>query len=261
MLTFKTTQPSVEINGERYTAEKKIGSGAAAHVYLARRENGNSSNQIESPDLVILKEIRAKWVLRHIKTSVRLRLLTSFIGTDILPMPLTPAPEKVGDIVAFNYVEGQDLSKFSRHPKEEKVKIAFAMARQILEDLKTLQDNALVHCDIRPPNILWNAENRKSSIIDIDKLSHPYGRMYPEFDVYGLGLTVLSLLKSQWFADLSHRIEDFRPLLFNGLRKLHLKYPEEIRDQVNMLVNFVIRAVARYPYSELSADKALEMFH
>lgn len=125
--------------------------------------------------------------------------------------------EEAYSYIVQDFVEAQDLAHFVKSGyffSEAEVRCIF---EQVLDAICHLQEKQIIHCDIKPKNILWNPQTKRATLIDFDvstdaKLPRKVLRasgITPEFappeqrhtreanyttDVYALALTCLYLM-------------------------------------------------------------------
>ena len=136
-----------EAIGDRYSVELEIGSGGTATVFLAedRRHQRKVAIKVLHPE--IAATIGSDRFLREIDTVAGLN------HPHILPM--YDSGEANGLLYfTMPYVEGESLRDRLEREKQLPVDEAVRIAVQVASALKHAHRHGLVHCDIKPANIL-----------------------------------------------------------------------------------------------------------
>jgi len=144
----------------RYRLDAQIGSGGMSTVYrafdtvlerqvavkLMRRDIAHNPDQLER----FRREARAVAQLNHPHI---VQVIDAGEETDASTQPPTTTP-----YIVFEYVEGQTLKERIRHFGRLDVPEAVAYAIEIARALGAAHDRGIVHRDVKPQNILVDAE-------------------------------------------------------------------------------------------------------
>ncbi|MDX1632050.1 MAG: protein kinase [Thermoanaerobaculia bacterium] len=141
----------------RYRILRRLGAGAMGEVYLAEdpqieRKLALKTVRILSRQTVDTEELEAR-LLREAKAAGR--LVHSHVVT------LFDAGEAEGLFyLAFEYVDGPDLSQRMKSPPPLTLGQILRIGRQAAEGLQAAHRREIVHRDIKPSNLLLDSEDR-----------------------------------------------------------------------------------------------------
>lgn len=199
------SQPS----DERYQIEEQIGSGGAARVYRAL-------------DRVLQRPVAVKVLNEQVDPGLKERFQTEAQSVARLNHPNIANVYDVGErdgspYMVMEHVEGTNLKRLIRErgplPPDEAVRIV----SQVGSALEYAHQQGLVHCDVKPHNILITPEGR-AKLVDFgiaqaqvdrnrDRSEQVFGtplymapeqaagqQVSPRTDVYGLGLVLWEAL-------------------------------------------------------------------
>ncbi|MBI4602998.1 MAG: serine/threonine protein kinase [Planctomycetes bacterium] len=215
----------------QYKILGQLGRGGFGRTYLAEHSHLGSRVVIKrslfkEPELraLLLEEARLlyevrHWALPHVKDVIVLE------DGDVL--------------VVMSYIPGQDLMRWTEEHGRADPETCAWIAQRVLSGLHYLHFHGIVHCDVKPANIVVDWEEHSAVLVDFglarrpDAEPEPLGLTpafgapeqhagmpaIPEMDVYGLGMTLLHLLGG----DL-------------GTRKVPPEVPAELRDFVSKMV-------------------------
>lgn len=189
----------------RYEIERHLGSGSYGHSYLV-------FDHLKKTNLV-LKALR--W---HKRISPNGR---NDFGDEINIMKELNHPSfpkiiesgMFGNIPYFTmeFIEGKTFEQLIfEEGKQYGERESFRLGYELVEILSILQQNNIVHRDIRIPNIMWNG--REIKVIDLGlakklskesierqkEITHPRKQIDSKSDFYGLGHFLLFLLYSAY---------------------------------------------------------------
>lgn len=157
--------------------------------------------------------------------------------------------DSVSDIIGYSYDEVEeylciimkyysdknldDILKDSLHVNDKKI-----ITLEICKRLKDIHDRNIIHCDIKPKNIIYHKNTNGIKFIDFGasvKLTDKYetieegmgtegymskelqyGTAYKKSDIYSLGVSLLEL----WIPDLWEIKSDYRKDVLFGIKKL-----------------------------------------
>lgn len=143
---------SVYISNNKYNVIKKLGSGVYGRVYKVQDENGkNYALKISKKDIASFIEVDLMMKINH-------------------PHIVKAYDIKIDDINLYlleEYCEYNLSTVIINNSLDDKIRIIF----QIGIALQFLLDNNIVHCDVKPSNILIN-ENDKIKVGDLGIASH-----------------------------------------------------------------------------------------
>jgi serine/threonine protein kinase len=137
---------------DRYTLVKPLASGGMAHVWLGRDELLGRT--------VAIKILREEYT-RQPDFQERFRKEARAIAKLSHPNLVTVYDFGVqGDryFMIMEYVEGEDLKTFLRRARPQPLEIWLDIAIQVCEGLGLAHRAGLVHCDIKPQNILLSGD-------------------------------------------------------------------------------------------------------
>ena len=133
---------------ERYALVKPLGSGGMAHVWLGRDQLLNRT--------VAIKILREEYT-RKPDFQERFRHEAQAIARLSHPNLVTVYDFGVHDgcyFMIMEYIEGEDLKTFLRRARPQPLETWLDIAIQVCEGLGLAHRAGLVHCDIKPQNIL-----------------------------------------------------------------------------------------------------------
>lgn len=154
---------------DRYVFDRVLGRGGMGKVYLARDVKHGRQVAIKalSPDVVadvgerqFEREIRVTAQLQHPHI---LQLIDSGKGADVLYY-VTP------------YLKEGSLREVIRDKQRFPVDEALNIVSDVAEALEYAHENGLVHCDIKPENILFSSGHAVLSDFGIARARHVQGR-------------------------------------------------------------------------------------
>ncbi len=135
---------------DRYVIDDVLGRGGAGTVYLARDVKHGRAVAIKILNPEAARGVEAKGFLKEIRLTARLQ------HPHILP--LLDSGEVAGfPYYVMPYVKGGSLRDLLDRKKRLSVREALAVARDLADALRYAHDNRVIHCDIKPENILVSA--------------------------------------------------------------------------------------------------------
>jgi serine/threonine-protein kinase len=134
---------------ERYTVERKIGSGGMADVYLAHdvRHNRKVAIKVLHADLAL--RVGVERFLREIETTAKLQ------HPHILPLFDSGRVEETVFYV-MPYVEGESLRARLKREKQLPLEDALRITSEVAAALGYAHRQGIVHRDIKPDNVLFH---------------------------------------------------------------------------------------------------------
>lgn len=153
MLSFKEKYQLIRSLGSQH--KRKFGS-----VYLIKNRT--------TGDLSVLKHLDKSSVNIHLQERLRKEATFSF---DHLGLPKTiDFIESENEIsVVKNYTPGISLEEYWKTiPKRKKLQELIKLTEQLVPILNYLQANKIVHCDLKPSNIIVNKSNDQLNVSLID---------------------------------------------------------------------------------------------
>jgi eukaryotic-like serine/threonine-protein kinase len=219
----------------RYQIVKRLGKGGFAHTYLAKN--------LTAPDTphCVVKQLRPKVDHPSVLQLFRLEatILDRFKHSQI-PKCLECFEHEGEHFLVQDFIAGDDLSKeftIGHHWHETKI---IDFLREILGVLDYIHQEQVIHCDIKPANIVRRWESGKLCLIDFgavldvgNRSTHPDvtigtpGYQAPEqakgeatfsSDIYGLGMTAIQFITGQYPLYIPRN--ENRELLWQDLRKI-----------------------------------------
>lgn len=151
----------VETERDVYTIGDKIGKGAFSTVYLAKRSDGKTIT-VKAISLTKLNQKKKNQIQMELNI---LRSIRSGAKRNNILCYLDHYLDKEGKILyIFTPLGGKDLStiKYAAWSLSTKINICL----QIAYAIKYLHDRQVVHCDIKPQNILFDAHTINTTLID-----------------------------------------------------------------------------------------------
>jgi serine/threonine-protein kinase len=135
---------------DRYVIDDVLGRGGAGTVYLARDVKHGRAVAIKILNPEAARGIEAKAFLKEIRLTARLQ------HPHILP--LLDSGEAAGfPYYVMPHVKGGSLRDLLDRKKRLSVREALAVARDLADALRYAHENRVVHCDIKPENVLVSA--------------------------------------------------------------------------------------------------------
>jgi TolB-like protein/tetratricopeptide (TPR) repeat protein len=132
---------------DRYTIERRLGTGGMAHVYLAR--------DLRHERLVALKVLRPELgaVLGSQRFLTEIRTTAQLVHPHILP--LLDSGEAAGLLwYTMPYVEGESLRERLQRETQLAIPEAVRLAHEVALALQAAHRRGIIHRDIKPENIL-----------------------------------------------------------------------------------------------------------
>jgi len=189
----------------RYEVKRKIGTGGVATVYLAT-------------DTLLGRSVAIKVLNPDVDPGLKRRFLSEARAVAVLNHPNIVDVYDVGEedgtpFIVMEYVDGQSLKEFIKNQGRLPLERAKAIVSQVADALSYAHKNKIIHCDVKPQNILISKDGR-AKLVDfgiaqaqIDSTQTSSGRAYgtplymaPEqllgdkvderTDIYSLGLVL-----------------------------------------------------------------------
>lgn len=202
------------ILGERYALEDKIGSGGMAEVYLAhdnlldRRVAVKILHEAYRADVEFIERFH-----REAKAAARLSHANIVSIYDV-------GVDEDDHYIVMEYVQGNSLKDKLREEGALEIPDAVTIAKDIASGLAHAHSNNLVHCDIKPHNILLTSDGHakiadfgiaravtestmtySGSVIGSVHYFSPEqaqgGTITPKSDVYSLGVVMYEMLTNK----------------------------------------------------------------
>ena len=150
---------AIQLNIPGYEVMDRIGEGANAVVYLARHLKLDRLDAIKvlKPRLAGNEKFVAKLESEG-RTAARLRHENIVTVYDVMSHIETPC-------MVMEYVEGGSLTETLQREGKLPERLAIQISMQIVKGLRTAHAAGLVHCDIKPSNILADRHGR-ARIVD-----------------------------------------------------------------------------------------------
>ena len=250
----------------RYEIEEKIGSGGMAEVYLAH------DNSLDRPVAVKILHEAYRTDLEfiekfHSEAKAAARLFHPNI-VNIFDVGI----DGVDHYIVMEYVQGNSLKDKIRQEGALDILTATKIAKDIANGLAHAHANNLVHCDIKPHNILMTSDGR-AKIADfgiaraITESTMTYsgnvigsvhyfspeqaqgGLITPKSDVYSLGIVMYEMLTNR----LPFTGENPVAIAMKHIEEEPIS-PSQFRQQIPpMLEAIVLRAMNKNPDLRLSS--------
>src|ERR1700741_19599 len=134
---------------DRYTIERKIGSGGMANVFVAHdvRHNRKVAIKIMHPELAM--RIGIERFLREIETTAKLQ------HPHILPLFDSGRVEQTVFYV-MPYIEGESLRARLKRETQIPVAAALRIASEVASALGYAHRHGVIHRDVKPDNVLFH---------------------------------------------------------------------------------------------------------
>lgn len=174
-------QPGTKIFGDLYTIKGKIREGGYGITYIAEKKAGKSS------DIVVIKTLRDYILTEPSYAEFRNKYLQNFTE-EATKLAICQHPHvvkidnhfkvnyqtQIDDFVwegklpciAMEYIDGQNLSDLVKQEGALSETEALIYIKQIASALQLLHDKRLLHCDIKPENIMKRKDKREAVLID-----------------------------------------------------------------------------------------------
>ncbi|MBL8148829.1 MAG: serine/threonine protein kinase [Blastocatellia bacterium] len=138
----------------RYQPLKKVGQGGTGDVYLSMDTQTNKAVCLKliQPQVdigTIIQECRALMRLEH-----------KNIGR-ILDFDIQPDPAKGSSYIVFEYIEGLSLAEYMTIHAPVAEPVVLMIARQVADALTYAQQHSVIHCDLKPANIIIEFNGRE----------------------------------------------------------------------------------------------------
>ncbi len=148
----------------RYQIESELGRGAMGIVYLGSDPKIGRTVAIKTMPLSSefeedqLEEIKSRF-FREAKTAGRLNHYNIVTIYDV-------GEEQDLAYIAMDYLQGMDMSQFTKKDKLLKVADVFNVITQVADALHYAHNQNVVHRDIKPANILYDRRTKKPTVTD-----------------------------------------------------------------------------------------------
>ena len=208
-----TTLPRLTGSGISFEIVKKLGKGGFGEVYLARDRHVPHQFAVK-----MLKPRVSGQDLDDALTALRQEAATLFLmrHPNILPIHHWFETEQ-GPCLTMHYVEGGSLDRRLHGQKPLPWAEATEIVLDVAEGLLEVHSAGILHRDIKPPNILWDAKNQTALLADFGvaarlrdsrgfagtplyaapELFHHAGQASSRSDVYSLAVTLFELVVGQ----------------------------------------------------------------
>jgi eukaryotic-like serine/threonine-protein kinase len=148
----------------RYQIESELGKGAMGTVYLGKDPKIGRTVAIKTMPLSsefeneMLEEVKKRF-FREAETAGRLSHNNIVTIYDV-------GEEHDLAYIAMDYLQGTDMSKFTKKEKLLSVPEIFIIMTQVADALNYAHAQSVVHRDIKPANIIYDRKARKSTVTD-----------------------------------------------------------------------------------------------
>jgi serine/threonine protein kinase len=168
--------PSVDNKpAQIFLFKQPFGGGQYGVIFLAHEENGNkcvlkAQNQIDNQ---LLNEVKALDALGNLKA--KLQTVPEAKGASIIPKDKnSPSPQSIDmHWIAMPLIAGKDLKAVTDSANHAATKPSSATSTQALDvmlasalALKEVHDKGVVHNDINPCNIMYDAVTKQAKLVD-----------------------------------------------------------------------------------------------
>jgi serine/threonine protein kinase len=267
-------QKEILVGSHTYRLGKRLGKGAIGKVFVA-----NSPDR----DPITVKKITKDWIIPYIRHAIEVRPDYPQIPKEYLVQFLPSGPIEKGGYVITTHAPGKSLDKvdFGIDGSAEKIMNITNAIRCALASLGSLEVNGLIHRDIDLENLVLSPDSELVTIIDPDLLTTNcdegvislggVGRSFamapemwnphdcvasPSADMYSLGISAIRLFYGDKMAKEYKRRTTKRIAMSE---KQAQKYPDDIRDEVNKLVDVILNAMNIFPDKRPNVKEALEI--
>ncbi len=148
----------------RYQIESELGKGAMGTVYLGKDPKIGRTVAIKTMPLSaefeneMLEEVKKRF-FREAETAGRLSHSNIVTIYDV-------GEEHDLAYIAMDYLQGTDMSKFTKKEKLLNVPEIFIIMTQVADALNYAHAQSVVHRDIKPANIIYDRKVKKSTVTD-----------------------------------------------------------------------------------------------
>ncbi len=250
----------------RFAIQRVLGEGAQGVVYLGH------DPQLER--LVAIKSLRLDATADSPDLIETLRKEAKAVGR--MQHPNIVAIYDVGDFrgglyLVFEYVEGEMLADLLRRPGDIPVQRATAIARDIVSGMAFAHERQVIHCDLKPANILLNQDgsakitdfgiarilsgqqDEQNGLIGTPRYMAPeyvsQGLQGPAADVFALGLICHEVLTGT-AAVKGRKLSD----IFRSITEGHIPPPSQSNAGIDEKLDAIImKSLAKDP-AERYAD-------
>ncbi len=148
----------------RYQIESELGKGAMGTVYLGKDPKIGRTVAIKTMPLSsefeneMLEEVKKRF-FREAETAGRLSHPNIVTIYDV-------GEEHDLAYIAMDFLQGTDMSKFSKKEKLLDVSEVFTVVIQVADALHYAHEQSVVHRDIKPANIIYDRRTKKPTVTD-----------------------------------------------------------------------------------------------
>lgn len=259
----------------RYRIVSMIRRGNYGSVFKAERTEG------QGPPAIVVKLVMPDAELYYRLNEVRkIRNGIHDIG-DVLAEVVSPPLGSENSLFCTRFVEGEVLSRAMQTlplHRTRRAHLAMNMSQGGIRSIATLQRRRLVHCDIKPSNmVIQPSKELPPALIDFTYMARYYPddqegflateRIYgtPEFmppetpyvfqtaletwDYYSLGRTIEEILRGKIYNITSWCQGEREDLVMrqNALHKLYERYPDQVKEAVGRMIRFILLSTNKEP--------------
>ena len=270
-LNFPANLPTVSLDD--LILKRHIGSGGSGKVYYAEFKRTGTP--------VAVKFLRKRFLANHeaVKRFIdEAIILAQLRHPNIVSFKAVGPQAGTGLFFVMEWVDGRPIDQFLT-PGEPNLRQLFPIVQQIIDGLKEAHRTGIVHCDLKPANLLIDSQGQVKitdfglskrfaevpcsmnsaagtiAFMAPEQITDAWGTISTKTDVYGLGATIYYLITGQYIGGglsipemVAHRISPESTKLpsqlntsdaFPGILQSCLEKESKLRPTIDELIEVI----------------------